>query len=67
MQLVGDVDGDGVRDVAIGIPDADYTFLLGGTIVNRGSVRIYSGATGASLHTWWGSSAGNSFTKRSVA
>jgi len=42
---VGDVDGDGVPDLAIGAPLADVS----GT--NSGSVRVVSGVNGATLYT----------------
>ncbi len=46
----GDVDGDGVPDiVAGGLGDATHTSL-------QGSVRVFSGATGAILHTFGGTS-----------
>lgn len=45
---VGDVDGDGSDDVAVGAP-LDSS-VLGGA----GSLRVYSGATGATLYTFDG-------------
>jgi hypothetical protein len=51
----GDVDGDGVNDLVVGIPQDDTT----GT--NAGSARVYSGATGAVLHSFFGTAAGNMF------
>jgi hypothetical protein len=39
---LGDVDGDGIADVALGAP---------GETANTGMVRAYSGATGANLYT----------------
>jgi large repetitive protein len=44
VAVVGDVDGDGRVDYAIGAPEAD----AGGNA--RGRVHVYSGATHASLH-----------------
>jgi hypothetical protein len=42
---VGDIDRDGVPDLAIGAPDNDYA-----GIADRGTVRIVSGRTGAGIH-----------------
>jgi len=47
---VGDVDGDGVPDVAAGAPFADP-----GGIAEGGQVRVYSGASGSTLWTFAGS------------
>ncbi len=40
---IGDVDGDGHGDLAVGVPDRHYVFWVGGVIV-------YSGKTGAMLY-----------------
>ncbi len=43
----GDVNGDGIPDVVVGSPDADF-----GTEQNAGLVTVYSGANGDILHQW---------------
>ena len=53
---VGDVDGDGVPDYAVGAPSADP---FGRT--DAGSVYLYSGATGALLYRVDGLAAGDAF------
>jgi hypothetical protein len=50
----GDVDGDGTSDVIVGVPDA----TPGGKI-DAGSVRVYSGKTGAQLFKLDGTKAGD--------
>lgn len=45
----GDVDGDKVPDVAIGAPGDDHAFQA----MDCGSVRVCSGLTGATLHTFY--------------
>jgi hypothetical protein len=45
---VGDLDGDGLGDVAVGAPFDD------GPGLSRGRVEVYSGATGALLHAFVG-------------
>ena len=57
---VGDLDGDGHADIAVGIPSDDTNGL------NAGAVRIYSGATGGLLYSIHGSSAGDQLG-RSIA
>lgn len=49
MDVVGDVDGDGIDDVIIGAPGND----AGGT--DAGRAYIYSAATGTLIHTFTGS------------
>jgi hypothetical protein len=49
---IGDFDGDGKPDVAVGLPEMDF-----GTLPHAGCVRIYSGATGALLRQTTGESA----------
>lgn len=49
MDVVGDVDGDGAADFVVGAPTSD----AGGD--NAGRAYVYSGATGALLHTFTGS------------
>jgi len=60
VALVGDVDGDGVGDVAVGW---QFGSVLGADPLpvvyqNVGRVEIYSGATGETLHLWHGGTAG---------
>ena len=51
----GDVDRDGVRDLIVGaFKDDTY-----GT--DAGWAAVYSGATGATLHTWYGAHSGDEF------
>ena len=57
---VGDVDNDGRPDFAVGASSALH---LG---ARPGMARVYSGRTGAILHTWYGDSHGDGFG-RSVA
>ena len=52
---VGDLDGDGVNDVAFGAPGNDAA----GT--NAGRVYVHSGASGARIRTFDGPAAGESF------
>lgn len=52
---VGDVDGDGVPDVAVGMPRADSGFS------DAGVVRVYSGQTNQILHEWSGTGFGDQF------
>ncbi len=51
----GDIDGDGFADVIVGIHRDDNTGL------DAGAARVFSGATGAILHTFDGDSAGDRF------
>ncbi|MEZ6194604.1 MAG: hypothetical protein R3F20_02585 [Planctomycetota bacterium] len=53
---LGDVDGDGVRDFAVGCPRADV-----GSAIEAGYVRVHSGANGAPIHTHYGSASGARF------
>ncbi|MBI5849681.1 MAG: FG-GAP repeat protein [Planctomycetes bacterium] len=52
---LGDVDGDGVRDHAVGAPRDGITPAA------LGSVRVCSGRTGATLYTLRGAAPGNAF------
>ena len=45
---IGDVDGDGKADVAVGVPDDDTADI------GAGSVRVYSGATGNEIFAVYG-------------
>ncbi|MBL8800402.1 MAG: FG-GAP repeat protein [Planctomycetes bacterium] len=56
VAIAGDVDNDGVRDVIAGAPQAS-NFPFGQT----GMARAFSGATGATLFTWYGIAAGDRF------
>ena len=52
---VGDADGDGVPDFAVGAPRSD------GAGPDTGSVRVFAGATGMPLYTVQGTAAGDLF------
>ena len=52
---IGDIDGDGYDDFAVGAPKQDSN----GT--NSGSVFVYSGASGAQIHKHDGDAAGDQF------
>jgi hypothetical protein len=49
----GDVDGDGAPDLIAGAPDSSTAWTHGGL------ARVYSGRTGAVLHTFYGGAAGD--------
>ncbi|GJM21998.1 MAG: hypothetical protein DHS20C15_19130 [Planctomycetota bacterium] len=55
-EIIGDVDNDCVRDLAIASPDADREifFPLFTVLPDMGRVQIRSGATGALLYNWYG-------------
>jgi len=55
VSSAGDIDGDGFADVVIGAPYDDHNGS------DSGSARVYSGATGALLHVFYGDSAGDEF------
>ncbi len=59
---VGDVDGDGVPDVATGCPGADNVPLA----TNVGRIRIVSGASGATIRSILGSTSGEALGSRVV-
>ena len=61
LACVGDVDGDGIPDLAVGSPGAD----LGG--IDSGSVQLRSGAGGALIRTIAGAVAGEAFGATLVA
>jgi hypothetical protein len=52
---LGDVDQDGVRDIAVGAPSANGV----GTTANAGSASVYSGATGGLLQAVGGGQTGD--------
>jgi hypothetical protein len=52
---VGDVDGDGTPDLAVGDLGAQYE----GT--TRGAVSLHSGADGERIHLWWGAEGSDRF------
>ncbi len=52
----GDVDHDGVMDIMVGAPDHVTAFGVG-----KGAVRVFSGATGAQIRAWFGSSTSAGF------
>jgi hypothetical protein len=56
VAIGGDVDNDGVRDVIVGAPLA-----INGGGLQTGMARVFSGATGANLHTFYGIAAGDRF------
>ncbi len=55
IAALGDVNGDGVCDIAVGSPDSDLQAL------NAGAVRVASGANGATLFSIFGSTSGAAF------
>lgn len=56
VSISGDVDNDGRADIAVGAPFADP-----GLGAEQGQVVVYSGATGAVIHTIDGATAGDRF------
>jgi hypothetical protein len=54
VAALGDLNGDGVSDVAVGAPGVDLPLKAG-----AGAVFVYSGATGASLFAFNGAAAGD--------
>lgn len=56
VAIVGDVDNDGTRDVIVGAP-----FAINGGGAATGMARVFSGATGANLQTFYGAAAGDRF------
>jgi hypothetical protein len=55
LAVIGDIDGDGVGDLAIGIPGSD----VAGS--DAGEVRVVSGANGALLRVAYGQNPGDAF------
>lgn len=55
VDFAGDVDGDGIGDVIVGAPQDNTAFA------KAGKARVLSGATGATLLSWTGDSAGDLF------
>jgi len=66
VAVVGDVDGDGQADVAVGSPDARVK-VLSIVLPDVGRVRVYSGVTGAVIHSWSGDYAGGTEFGFSIA
>jgi hypothetical protein len=66
MANIGDVDGDGAQDVAIGAPEASNP-LTGGGVNGNGYVQVRSGRTGALLGTVTGTQLGELFGYRIVS
>lgn len=56
VAIAGDVDNDGVRDVIVGAP-----FALNASNVRTGMARVLSGASGSTLHTFYGLAADDRF------
>jgi hypothetical protein len=54
VSLIGDVDGDGSADFLVGSPYGDHNGTL-----ETGIVRVFSGATGNVLHSFFGDNAGD--------
>ncbi len=63
---VGDVDFDGRSDFVLGAPYYDKSTLSGGSLIDAGAVRVYSG-TGATISTLEGIYAANSHYGWAVA
>jgi hypothetical protein len=51
---IGDLDGDGIADIAVGDPGAIRRGQTSSESAEVGCVRLYSGATGALLRSIWG-------------
>ena len=56
LASAGDVDADGFDDLIVGAPHSDPNGVL-----DAGSAFVYSGATGAVLYEWTGTSIGMRF------
>ncbi|MCC7012025.1 MAG: FG-GAP repeat protein [Planctomycetes bacterium] len=55
VAICGDIDGDGIRDVIVGAPEA----VQGG--LAKGMARVFSGADSSTLQTWRGLADGDQF------
>ncbi len=60
VALVGDIDGDGRSDLAVGAPQCSASLDAG----DAGYVDVYSGATGVQRHHWVGAALGDLFGYR---
>ncbi|QDU65672.1 integrin alpha [Engelhardtia mirabilis] len=54
LTTIGDVDGDGVRDIVVGAPGYDTFVPFGGEVLDVGAVQVVSGADGIPLRTYYG-------------
>jgi hypothetical protein len=61
LATIGDVNGDGVDDVAIGVPGTDYDNTKIDPVINCGCVYVISGASGAVQRRIYGQIAGELF------
>ena len=52
IETIGDLDGDGVPDVAVSSPDEDATLADGTVLVDVGQIHVFSGATGLRFRTY---------------
>ncbi|MBL8842167.1 MAG: VCBS repeat-containing protein [Planctomycetes bacterium] len=71
VEFVGDVDGDGFDDFAVGAPSAEVDLDGDGTIGSDerevGLARLYSGRTAALLREWRGRAGGETFGDKIAA
>ncbi|MCA9319627.1 MAG: FG-GAP repeat protein [Planctomycetes bacterium] len=55
----GDIDGNGSDDLLVGSPTYTSSGLLGGTVTERGRIRVISGTTFATIYTRNGDASGD--------